>query len=495
MAKEQQAQDQDQGAEHEGNESEHDELVSGLETHDAGPDTGSKTEPGKPEEKAGTEHGAHAEGATPKNEHEGTAAQAEQPRNAVDAISKKVAKARTKMYDKGEARRLKTQKARIEARSGGKDWTATELADVIKGGGAQELLRQIGARKPAEAIALLKSTAKYDPWVAALGLGKLHNMAATAMDNLVMDSIITGADLKVMFKVRYAVDIADGSAAWTDDNIRVTWRQMSQLPAQDVNGNKNTAISILTANGGNGGGTYNSGTKKIDLGQNGGDEENLTETVRHEIGHGVHEQLKGEVNQWLKNDIGFVDVSFKDFVDELGGFPATYSYNGSQHAFTEQYKNDMVTLVDQSTGASSWSPVGPVGQGQDPQYAAMWAAMPAAVRNGVTQSKANWFSNFENFQKKNGSFYFLNHWYHTPMKFSQKAANVIHATNDKYAAMSDKEFFATSYAEYFRDPTGIKDHKNWGGNLPGSVKSFFKECIVQRNPYDKFQKGNRVKKT
>jgi hypothetical protein len=61
--------------------------------------------------------------------------------------------------------------------------------------------------------------------------------------------------------------------------------------------------------------------------------------------------------------------------------------------------------------------------------------------------------------------------------------------------MSPDEFFATSYSEYFRDPTGVKKPENWGGNLSGSVKAFFKECIVQRQPYDKFQKSQRIKHT
>ena len=491
------AKGQDQDQEQEGDESQHEQLVDGLESHDAGPDTDKTaaapghaeeiSAEGKPDAKGKDDHGKDAKAGgdhPPENQ-----------RNAVDAINDKVAKARTKMYQKGEKRRLETQKQRITARGAGADWTATEIANVIKKNGPQEVLRAIGARKPALAIQVMKTANAWDPWVATLGFGKLHNASGSALDLMVMDSIITGADLKTMFKVRWNVDIADGAAPWTDDNIRVTWRQISTLPPNDVK--KNTCISILTANAGVGGGTYASGSKTIDLGMNGGDDENLTETVRHEVGHGVHEELKATVDPWLKNDIGFENIpDFKTFIDELGGFPANFQApDGTTKPYDDTAKGAVVTLLDKATGSASWSPVGPVGTGEDPYWQAAWNGMGPAVKNAFTQSKTNWFSNFENFQKKNGHFYFLNHWYHKPMKFSSKAANVINATNDRYAAMSDKEFFATSYAEYFRDPAGAKDHKKWGGNLPGSVKGFFKEAIVQRQPYDKLTKSKRVKHT
>ena len=64
-----------------------------------------------------------------------------------------------------------------------------------------------------------------------------------------------------------------------------------------------------------------------------------------------------------------------------------------------------------------------------------------------------------------------------------------------YAAMSEAEFFATCYAEYFRDPTGIKNPANWGGNLSGSVKAFFSEVVVKRHPYATFRQKQRKKNT
>jgi hypothetical protein len=119
--------------------------------------------------------------------------------------------------------------------------------------------------------------------------------------------------------------------------------------------------------------------------------------------------------------------------------------------------------------------------------------MPVKVKNACAQSTSQWYNNFANFQANGGSRFFLNHWYHTPFKLSEHAVQVINATNDTYSAMSDKEFFANCYAEYFRDPTGVQNHANWGGNLPASVKAFFKDVIVARHPYTKFKKDQAAK--
>ena len=63
------------------------------------------------------------------------------------------------------------------------------------------------------------------------------------------------------------------------------------------------------------------------------------------------------------------------------------------------------------------------------------------------------------------------------------AKAAIAATGDNYSAMSEKEFFANCYAEYFADPAGAKDKTKWGGSLSADVKSFFKKHIVERHPY------------
>ena len=66
---------------------------------------------------------------------------------------------------------------------------------------------------------------------------------------------------------------------------------------------------------------------------------------------------------------------------------------------------------------------------------------------------------------------------------SEEAVSVVKATRDNYTAMSEKEFFANCYAEYFKDPNGYMDHSKWGGNLPGKVQKFFADHIVDRQPY------------
>ena len=105
------------------------------------------------------------------------------------------------------------------------------------------------------------------------------------------------------------------------------------------------------------------------------------------------------------------------------------------------------------------------------------------VRNACVQSTPSWYDNYTNFAGGSRGTYFLNYWYTRPFWMSSTASAVVAATGDTYTAMSEKEFFANAYAEYFEDPAGYNDHSLWGGSLPESVKTFFSKHIVQRQPY------------
>jgi len=187
----------------------------------------------------------------------------------------------------------------------------------------------------------------------------------------------------------------------------------------------------------------------------------------------------------------FIDL--KDWITELGGYPKKYTYNGTDHNFDATAQNDVYKLIDGYMGKGGWDPkkAAPDTGITDPELQAKWDAMCPAVKNACTQSTSYWYDNWANFQQSGGKSYFLNHYYHKPFKFGATAAQAIAATGENYTAMSEMEFFANCYAEYFHDPAGYTDHSKWGGKLPGAVQDFFKMCILQRQPYSKFEKKQK----
>lgn len=495
--------------EHEQDEGQHEEIVAGLVAQD---------QPGathKPEEK---KEGAGTGGATPGgvsgDVHASTETGAQgggtehqpQTQQAPTQIDTAKATANTKAWNQRENSRKKEQTARIEARVGPKKgaWTATELATCQSNGGAMGVLIALNERQPKQGVQILKDANKWDLLVASLPKGKLTAPAAKAVDLMVQDSVFALADMITLFEKRFAHPAlgvssgANNAKDWTHDSMIVIWRQLALLPASDVTLNSAIASFRAISGGGAFGPAWDSPTvNTVDMGQDNGNHEHLEHTTRHEIGHGVHSQIQGQVNPWLQNDMKFWYITFDEFITDLGGFPATYTKaNGSVVPMDANMKAWMSHLVKEFTGYGAWGPTKATPEtGAHPDVAAAWASMPLAIRNACTQSKSHWYKNYENFQESGGNSYFLNHYYKKPFKFGATAKAAISATNDNYTAMSEKEFFANCYAEYFANPAGAKIHAQWGGALPGSVKAFFKDCVVERNPYSAFQKSQAKKET
>jgi hypothetical protein len=394
--------------------------------------------------------------------------------------------------------RIAQMTQRKKTRAQGKDWTAEELAKVLKDNGAQGLIQAISKRHTGQAVATLKTAGSWDKVLAALPKGKLNRATREAVRFMVLDDAISVDDAQKLFEIRFNHAATNGSAAWTMDNLKVVWQQLDLLPEADVS--KATVLTTFEAIAGGGGfgpsweapDTINS----IQLGQDtGGDVEQLEHTVRHEVGHGVHAEIPGPINDWLQKDMAFWFIGFDDFVNALGGYPA--SFNAPGHgavAVDAAWQGYLRGLVEGYTGSGSWDPAKATPDaGADPNGLAAWAAMPAGVKDGCAQSVSYWYSNWENFAKKGTTRYFLNHWYHRAFSIGPVAAEAIRATGDDYTAMSEKEFFANCYAEYFANPDGIKDHTKWGGKLPTQVKRFFDSVIVARHPYDKFKADQKKK--
>lgn len=323
-----------------------------------------------------------------------------------------------------------------------------------------------------------------------------------------------------LFKIRFNVELnTDGSvASWSIDDLKVVWTQLETLPGQDVS--ENTVLTTFQAISGDAG--FWSGGSTVQLGDGlrtstffqVGDARNgtmvnpdrLPHTVRHEVGHAVHDQLKSRVDSWLQSGVGFWYYSGDDsgvdsMITDLGGYPTKYKDLKDDEAdFDEAAKSRMKAIILAHSGNATWNPsstnlpvVGSVARSPtaDPTTATqaqtdvmMWEAMDAKIHNLFTQSDdGQWFANYNSHSQGTKGRYFWNHWYAKPFYFSDTAKTAIDATGDNYTAMSEAEFFANCYAEYFHDPAGYNDPTLWGGSLDANVKEWMTRHILERQPY------------
>lgn len=498
----------DQDQEQEQDESQHEELTASLSSHAAEHDPKAEAHGGG---KGGTSNGGKAPGEVTPGLPEAAEKGANTGAAPIGDIDSKVSDAKHKEWEKKEADRKEEQKERITGRQkkffglmDRSDWTAKELAKLAEGGG-QAVLVALNGRKPKQGIDLLKKANTWLPMLNKLPKG-LTPEACTAVDQLCEDGVFVINELMILFEKRFrhaALDVSSGANNAKDWNIKTmetVWRQLSKLPPGDVT--LSTAITTFRAIAGGGafGPSWESPdtVNTVDIGQDNGDPEHLEHTVRHEIGHGVHSQLQSQINPWLQNDMQFwFTDDWNAWITELGGYPDKFLNpdTGKEQTVTTAWQDFLKKLVVDFTGSGGWDPTKATPDAATtPAGKAAWAAMPAAVKNACAQSTSHWYQNYQSFQAKSGKRFFLNHYYHRPFTIGSGAMQAIAATNESYTAMSEKEFFANCYAEYFADPKGVKDHSRWGGSLPGNVKSFMKEVVLERNPYDKFKKKEKADK-
>ena len=292
-----------------------------------------------------------------------------------------------------------------------------------------------------------------------------------------------------------AVDAVFGDAVYIDWNVadlRSVWDILEFLPDQDVS--DSTILDTWMAISGNRGFFSGGDTVQLGMGLSGdSDPERLAHTVRHEVGHAVHRQIRSVVDSWLQSEIGFwyMDSGTSgiwDLIVALGGFPSKYEdADGNKQDFGMWEKITLVGALASHCGdGSKWGSSAPLPDAASPTTDTdrYWAAMPQKVRDCFRLSDPKWYKRYTQMPSGANGKYFYNYWYTKPYYFGATAEAAIGATGDDYSAMSEKEFFANCYAEYFHDEAGYNDHSIWEQcGLPGSVKTFFKDHVLERQPY------------
>gem|GEM_PF-6114111 len=316
------------------------------------------------------------------------------------------------------------------------------------------------------------------------------------------------AEAGPLFEIRFNLTLAAATGvSFVHADIIGIWDSMGVLPDQDVS--DNTFLNVVRAISGDR--AFAKSDHSIELGtglRTNPNPDRLGHTVRHEVGHRVHASLAAGVNSWLQNEIKFWysagGTAGADFiVTDLGGWPSTFKDKSNRDVpFTAADKTRLQTLISAHSGSGTWTPsganplptAGSVARDESlPAGSAMttaerdvltWEALNGKVHNLFVQSdNGAWFNNYNSHSSGAKGRYFWNHWYAKPYYFSNTAKTAIDATGENYSAMSEKEFFANCYAEYFEDPAGYNDPTKWGGSLNAPVKSFFKKHILERQPY------------
>jgi hypothetical protein len=332
--------------------------------------------------------------------------------------------------------------------------------------------------------------------------GLPHGGALAAGTRAALLRLVTAdnAEAIPLFPVRFDKPL---TGTWTALDVLGVWRQLDVLPTQDVSAN--TVLAAFQGISGDAG--FWSGGNTVQLGSglrtSTMGAQRLPLTVRHEIGHAVHDMLAPTVNAWLQQGVQFWYhpggvAGIQQVIADFGGFPATYLDEHSNSQPFGPVEQGLVTnMLANHINSSAWTaktalpgaptrmPAGTSGPVSAPtsQISLLWDAMPAGLRQCFEGSKSYWYNQYMTHPRGANGFTFWNHWYSKPFYFGPVAKAAIAATGDNYSAMSEKEFFANCYAEYFSDPAGAQDATKWGGSLSADVKSFFKEHIVARQPY------------
>ena len=391
---------------------------------------------------------------------------------------------------------------------------------------AAQVIEEIAATGDyAAVVANVKAAGKWTSTIDALPIGSdLPGTTKIALRDLAGELGL--ADVKKLFEKRFNAategrfEDANGKATtadeegatevtWSKDDLLAVWDVLENLPDQDVA--ENTVIRAYQAISGTGAfyqgpmaNQERSGTIKLGQGLNDtGDPHDLSHAVMHEVGHAVHRRINGVVNPWLQKAIGFWympsgETGITQLISAMGGFPATYKDFANQDTpFSDDDKQKIKDMLVAHVGDESWDPANPVpdtsivapADGQhgpiteEQHLALLWMAMPQKIKTCCELSDDPWYSSYTTLPTGPKGRYFLNHWYNQPFYFSDTAKVAIDATGEDYSAMSHKEFFANCYAEYFKDPAGYADHSKWGGSLNAPVKDFFKNHVLERQPY------------
>src|SRR6185369_17021533 len=126
-----------------------------------------------------------------------------------------------------------------------------------------------------------------------------------------------------LFELRFGVALEDSWYRNDDKNdIDTLWRLLKNLPDSHVEGN--ARLSEISLDLGGGGGSFSASTNEIEIGSTElAFKQRFEDTLRHEVGHAVHEAQPELVNGWLYQRFGWAtfeptQAGIDDWVVQMG---------------------------------------------------------------------------------------------------------------------------------------------------------------------------------
>lgn len=275
-----------------------------------------------------------------------------------------------------------------------------------------------------------------------------------------------------LFELRFGVALEDSWYRNDDKNdIDTLWRLLKNLPDSHVEGNAKLAEISLDLGGG--GGSFSPGSLEIEIGSTElVMKERFEDTLRHEVGHAVHEAHPDLINGWLWDRFGW--ASFEPTQGGIDDWVALMGAGSGWGALNAAQKTQMRALIRQACGEGSvWKPtVTP-----NPPAGSPWRERGFGPRLAFEQSGENWYEHHAGWYRAGQRAFALNFWYGTLMCVSTSTLDFIaERMPDSYSAMSPAEFFAELYAVVYDmdDPRRKK--------LPADVLTFFADKLGHLAP-------------
>lgn len=266
-----------------------------------------------------------------------------------------------------------------------------------------------------------------------------------------------------LFEIRFGVALEDSWYRNDDKNdIDTLWRLLKNLPDTHVEGNSRLAEIDL---GHGSGGFYSPSTMEIEIGASLlAFKESFEDTLRHEVGHAVHEANQALVDGWLWSRFGF--AMFPPNAQGIDDWIAQMGPGAGYAGLTATQKTQVRALLRQAVGPTEqWGPtVTPSAPPGSP-----WRQPNFGPRLAFERSGDNWFANNANWYRANGKAFAINFWYGMLMCVDEATLELVNGKMpDNYAAMSPAEFFAEMYALYY--DIGDPQRKN----IPADVGAWIK---------------------
>ncbi len=252
-----------------------------------------------------------------------------------------------------------------------------------------------------------------------------------------------------IFNIRFDTTLtSDWTVNRNRKDVPTLWQLFEHLPSNNIEGNaKIHEIETGRADGSN----YDPSSRDIFLDASDlKDKREFPYTVRHEVGHAVHETRKKVVDDWLSEHFHWklFDATNRDainaWVEAMQGWGKT----------SPAHRRDVITqlklAVGSRTGEWTPAPMTPLAPRDHPWNQADFAPRRALdLSSGNPRQARHWYDDFRTWHRVGRKRFACNFYYAQLMVVSVDTLGLVAKMDRSYASMSPSEFFAEMYAKYY----------------------------------------------